>query len=451
MDAVEVIRQLSSTDSRLEKESILKNAWDSGCFEFFEGCKLAYDGMITFGVKKIPMVEADEESTVVENPLTFQQFKVLTNKLAARELTGNAAKKAIHSCALESNLEHWNNWYRNILLKDLRCGITEVSINKVLKTVGKTDKRALDYIIPVFSCQLAQNGLDHPNKISGEKFLDIKLDGVRLLTVINKENRTVIQYTRDGRVKDNFTDIVDSLQKMLDVFPSSVVLDGEVVGSSFQELMTQLNRKKKLDTGGARLALFDIIPLNDFLTGKCLLTQQQRHQMLCGYMADFQDYTRDKVYVIPKRKVNLNTSQGYREFLEFNKEAIEAGYEGIMIKDPDAIYESRRSFAWLKQKPFVEVTLKVIGYEEGTGKNAGRLGTLFCEGIDEDRYIRVGVGGGFSDELRDEIWTNREKYLGYMVEVKADCLTQERNTDEWWSLRFPRFKGFRGTAPDEKI
>jgi DNA ligase-1 len=48
---------------------------------------------------------------------------------------------------------------------------------------------------------------------------------------------------------------------------------------------------------------------------------------------------------------------------------VEAGYEGIMIKDPDSKYECKRSTAWLKQKPFIEVSLAVTGYEEGTGRN----------------------------------------------------------------------------------
>ena len=55
---------------------------------------------------------------------------------------------------------------------------------------------------------------------------------------------------------------------------------------------------------------------------------------------------------------------------------MEGGYEGVMIKDPDAMYECKRTHSWLKAKPFIEVTLKVVSVEEGTGRNKGRLGAI---------------------------------------------------------------------------
>ncbi len=63
----------------------------------------------------------------------------------------------------------------------------------------------------------------------------------------------------------------------------------------------------------------------------------------------------------------------------YNKSAIENKYEGIMIKDPDAAYECKRSIAWLKLKPFIEVSLEVVDLEEGTGRNAGRLGAIILK------------------------------------------------------------------------
>jgi DNA ligase-1 len=133
----------------------------------------------------------------------------------------------------------------------------------------------------------------------------------------------------------------------------------------------------------------------------------------------------------------------------YNKSAIENGYEGIMIKDLDAAYECKRSTAWLKLKPFIEVSLEVVDFEEGTGRNAGRLGAIICEGEDDGRRIRVNVGSGFSDSDRDSYWTGRDRMVKQIVEVRADAVTQ--NQDGTYSLRFPRFLGFRGFAPGEKI
>ena len=93
--------------------------------------------------------------------------------------------------------------------------------------------------------------------------------------------------------------------------------------------------------------------------------------------------------------------------------------------------------------------LTVIDTEAGTGKNEGRLGALVCEGVDDGRTIRVNVGSGYSDALRDSIWNDRRSVIGQVVEVKADVVTQ--NQDGSYSLRFPRFQRFRGFDLGEKI
>jgi DNA ligase-1 len=120
-----------------------------------------------------------------------------------------------------------------------------------------------------------------------------------------------------------------------------------------------------------------------------------------------------------------------------------------MIKDPNAPYECKRSVAWLKLKPFIEVSLSVLDVEEGTGRNQGRLGAFVCGGTDDGKDIVVNVGSGFTDSDRDIFWNSRSDLLEQIVEVRADAITQ--NQDGTYSLRFPRFKGFRGFVPGEKI
>jgi DNA ligase-1 len=153
--------------------------------------------------------------------------------------------------------------------------------------------------------------------------------------------------------------------------------------------------------------------------------------------------------VIPQKEVDLDSLVGELEFKQYNKDAVEQGYEGIMIKDIDAVYECKRSHSWLKQKPYIEVSLEITDVEEGTGRNTGRLGALVCSGIDDGRLIRVNVGSGFSDSDRDQFWSGRDSLIGQVVEVRADAVTQ--NQDGSYSLRFPRFLKFRGFRVGEKI
>ena len=103
----------------------------------------------------------------------------------------------------------------------------------------------------------------------------------------------------------------------------------------------------------------------------------------------------------------------------------------------------------LKAKPFIEVTLNVMDIEQGTGRNEGRLGAFVCKGTDGEKTIEVNVGSGFSDKQRDDFWQQRDKIVNQLVEVRGDAVTQ--NQDGSYSLRFPRFKTFRGFEIGEKI
>jgi DNA ligase-1 len=147
--------------------------------------------------------------------------------------------------------------------------------------------------------------------------------------------------------------------------------------------------------------------------------------------------------------VDLSTTKGKDRFSEINKQAVAGGYEGIMIKDIDASYQCKRSHAWLKMKPFIEVTLKVVDIEEGTGRNAGRVGALICHGIDDGKEIEVNVGSGLTDAMRDDIWQCYSSLIGDLVEVRADAITKNQDS-ETYSLRFPRFKEFRSWSEESE-
>ena len=274
---------------------------------------------------------------------------------------------------------------------------------------------------------------------------------MRIITILDIEKKTVTQYSRDGRQNDRFTTITAALAKLLPKLKQSIVLDGEMVSRSFQALMTQVNRKDDVDTSDAKLALFDIIPLADFLEGECKMTQQDRHELLVSMIPVILDSAGDRVYVIPKMSVDLDSDDGQAQLKEFNRETIDAGYEGIMIKDPESIYRTKRTDAWLKVKPWITVDLQVIGFEPGKedSKFKDTLGGLVCRGVDQGKLIEVTVGGGYSEELRDEIWASRNSVLGRTVEVKGDVLTKNRDSEAVWSVRFPVFVGFRNDKQAE--
>jgi DNA ligase-1 len=437
----DIIARLEADNSRLAKEAILAEAMQEGLDEFFEGVRMALDKLYTFGVKQVPEIDPEWNG----QGLQWKQFVELATSLHKREFTGNAAQDAIRLASEVATAEQWNGFYRRILIKDLRCGVSEKTVNNVAKKQNKEQ-----YKVPVFECMLAHDSAKHEKKIGGKVCLDKKLDGVRVLTVVDGAMGEVVsQFTRNGKTLQNFTKITQFIRsKVLEMGNTRpMVLDGEIVSNSFQDLMKQVHRKDNVEADDAVLQLFDIIPLSEFKQGASVLNLRQRHRMLEEYCKMFEGF--ENIQVIPKTEVDLGTPEGQQQFKDFNKEAIDQGYEGIMIKNPTAKYECKRSTGWLKQKPFIEVSLEVKHVEEGTGRNEGKLGAFVCEGTDDGKKINVNVGSGFTDVDRDNFWSSRDSIPGNIVEVRADAITQ--NQDGTYSLRFPRFKTFRGFEVGEKI
>jgi DNA ligase-1 len=432
----QVINDLELHPSRLNKEAIILAAAEEGNDELFQGFRLAFDAMITFGLKQIP-----EKTDADGAGLSWDNFSLIITGFVNRSLTGNLARDTVANMMKSATKAEWNGWYRRILIKDMRAGFSENTVNKVV------EKKWSQYVIPVFSCQLAHDSANHESKVTGKKLIEVKLDGVRVITVVYPDGR-VDQYSRNGKELVNFPHVKEQLAKIAHTFDEPMVLDGEIMSGSFQDLMKQIHRKSSAKANDAVLNLFDAITLADFEKGTSAVTQTQRSEWLKAWFAAHEAQLPNAT-VVAQELVDLDTADGQTRYKEINAMAIAGGYEGIMLKDPAAGYECKRSVAWLKLKPFIEVSLTVTATEEGTGKNVGKLGALVCEGEDDGKLIKVNVGSGLSDSDRDSFYQSRDALLGQIVEVRADAVTQ--NQDGSYSLRFPRFKGFRGFVPGEKI
>jgi len=436
----DIIAKLEADNSRLAKEAILVEAMNEELDEFFEGVRMCLDKLYTFGVKQVPVKEEEGGQG-----LSWTNFKELAEGLYRRQLTGHAARDAIKLAMDVATKDQWNGFFRRILIKDLRCGVSEKTVNSVAKKQKKPQ-----YSVPVFECMLAHDGANHESKITGKKLVEPKLDGVRVLTVVDFESRTVVMYTRNGKELANFPHIVKAFEDNLDNFARSYVFDGEVVSKSFQDLMTQVHRKSDVEASDARLCLFDVVPLVEFKAGESVMGQRRRSAFL---RENFSKIFADAgcIEIIPQKEFDLDVFTDEIEFKDYNKSMVEAGFEGIMIKDPNGKWEGKRSVAWLKQKPFIEVSLSVTAVEEGTGRNVGKLGAIVCEGEDDGKRIVVNVGSGFTDEQRAEFWAAKDSLIGQVVEVRADAATRSQDSENTWSLRFPRFLRFRGFTKGEKI
>ena len=442
--AADWIHDLESSDSRIHKEKVIEKALmaaklgsaSAQCFLF--NCYQAYNPYYVFGVKKVPETEGLEG-----RPNPWPKFWAMLEGLRTRSLTGHNAKTAIEFMSEQFDTVEWNNLCRRVIIKDLRCGISEKTLNKVLVNT--------EWKIPVFTCQLAQDSGDQPSKMTGMKRLEGKLDGVRVIAVVAKNS--VNLYSRNGKPFENFPQIEQALdtisQKLRQQLSAkgAFIVDGEVVGKSFQELMKQAQRKSDAKTDEMVYHIFDWMPFDSFNEGFWNAQQRKRTEGLESVRGIIEEH--GCLQVTDGILVDLDTLEGHTQLREYADNSVKAGLEGIMIKSWEAPYECRRSSFWMKWKPTITVDLNIIGFEEGTGRNAGRLGAIICEGVDNDRRINVNVGSGLSDANRDEYWSARDQLLGNVVEVEADAVTQ--NQDGTYSLRFPRFVRFRGFEPGEKL
>lgn len=149
------------------------------------------------------------------------------------------------------------------------------------------------------------------------------------------------------------------------------------------------------------------------------------------------------------------------ELLELESQCLEHGFEGVMIRQPDGKYKCGRSTLkeqiLLKLKRFLDAEARVIGFEEkmhndnkqekdefGLSKRSSKkdglqpantLGSLIVEDLNSG--VKFGIGSGFDDVLKKEIWTNRGKYLNKLVKYKYQSVGQKD------APRFPVFLGFR--------
>ena len=74
------------------------------------------------------------------------------------------------------------------------------------------------------------------------------------------------------------------------------------------------------------------------------------------------------------------------------------GGEGLILRQPESAYTAGRSAAIFKVKTFQEGRALVLEHLPGSGRNAGRLGSLRVE---LPNGVQFAIGSGFSDAERD--------------------------------------------------
>jgi len=406
MSIVSILEETKAARGPKQSMEILEREIDNGVLKNL--LRLANDPYTPFNVVKIPKVT--QRNVAGSETDRWEAFFSTAQRCADRLVTGNAAVDEMQAVFSRSE-EDEEAWMRKVLKKHLNIGISTRSINKVFSR-----------LIPVFEVQLAEKFKEKFVIDKAQIIVEPKLDGVRCIAIVN--DGTVNMMARSGK---SIVNVVDTIGKELSKLGNGVY-DGEIMSSGFQSLMTQIHRKKSPDISDVRLALFDFMPLNDWLNEQPGPIYAERRQMLQERFDQERGSKFSWVDLVPWRLINPD------EIREAHTMYVDQGFEGTMIKDPDATYKRGRGRAVLKLKDFLDADCEVIGIEEGTGRHAGRLGAL----IVDYNGVRVNVGSGFSDAERDLIFKDPVAYISRLAEVQF-----QEETDDG-SLRFPVFISFRG-------
>ena len=177
-----------------------------------------------------------------------------------------------------------------------------------------------------------------------------------------------------------------------------------------------------------RMVIWDVIRYDGFARGHDnRMSMRDRFWALEMMMGQAQQENA-KYSLVESRAVN-----SYDEAQAWAKEVMANGHEGIILKNLDGMYESKRVNHQIKIKAEVEADLIVTDWIEGTGRNVGRLGALTVQSADGS--LVCNVGSGFTDEDRDTISTD---IIGSIITVKYNEIIKDKNSDTR-SLFLPRF------------
>ncbi|PSP57065.1 DNA ligase [Halobacteriales archaeon QH_7_66_36] len=288
-------------------------------------------------------------------------------------------------------------------------------------------------------------------------YLEVKYDGARVQ--LHKDGDDVRVFTR--RMEDvtaQFPDAVEAIRAGVDT--DRCILDGELVGYdpdtgdpvAFQRFSKRIKRKYGVEELAAEipvtLHLFDCLHDGNSLLDKPLAARLDRLDALI-----------DPIPGDIERARHL-TPDGPDAAETFYREALSAGHEGVMCKNPEAAYTpGRRVDTMAKVKPTMEpLDLVVTRAKYSEGRRSEQLGRLYlaCYDADRDALREVGrLSTGYTDEelaalterleplIRERDGRDVDLDPEVVLEAEYEEIQESTEYGSGYALRFPRFLGVR--------
>lgn len=456
----DILEELEVTAGLNARREILQNNRNN--FLLQQVFQVTLDPYLNYGVVKCRKVKAQARKTPNEGVM-IAFTSLLLGELADRSLTGNAAREAVEAVMKQGNaLEQ--KWMDRILKRNLRCGVSTSIVNDTwpgtvrgfvtslcdtLKCVARELKapeakaaRLTMKGAEVYATKANTFWADFGGQVIEFVFkqdlpenarVNAKLDGLRCVAL--KRSGKVTLYTRNGNEIDTLPEIVAALEA---AGYDDYMLDGEAMADgsdAWNDSMSVIGSTKNAkDTSNMRYNVFDSMPIahwdkqctdmayvdRDFMAGQIVVT--------CG----------NPIITHVATKI----CKSYKQLLEFYVECLDAGFEGVVIKDPSATYQFERSAAMLKFKPEATYEGSIVGWFKGSrgskrADNFAGFWVLLPNGV----ATRCGTGWKEHEKIDFEADIQKhgiKKYLGQITETKGQPpLTKDGK------IRFPRHKRWR--------
>lgn len=437
----DVIMKLRATSGSNAKRDILLA--NKGNLELKLFLYRVYEPSISYYQTSIPIVPRSMMGEDVE--LSVDVLDEMIEKLAERELTGDAAKAWLGE--LYANLtEDWMRVLVTMIIdRDIKCGVKEKTINKVWPRLI-TDEPYMGCVLPKKTDIKSwpwERGIDS----------EIKYDGMYANMVIHKNQAKNAVVSRNGSIflVDLFKEILDSLTEVAnDMRRNFPALDKEdyIVFNGELEMLDQEGKLLPRAEGNGKFnsllqsgeiphgytpqyKVWDFVPGSGFEAKQFNMPRSKRKAALV------------LPFLFEKPRVELGkitTVFSYDAAIKLFKEARSLGLEGTIIKHPDGPWEDGKSIYQVKMKAEVEVELRMVKLNPGKGKNAATFGSVTTES--EDGLLEVDVSG-FTEEMNQWIFDNWEYCKGKIMSVMTNDLTKPKKAGEKYSMFLPRFQEIR--------
>ncbi len=254
--------------------------------------------------------------------------------------------------------------------------------------------------------------------LGGEFALEHKLDGARV-QIHHTDGATRIFSRRLNEITQSLPEIVEQMNALGD---RNVIFDGEVIAIdaegntlAFQELMRRLGRRREIERARAELAirlyLFDLIALDGELWIDRPYTERVSMLAEIAQPAGID-------------MVGRNLPQSLAEGEEFYRQAIEAGFEGVVAKSLASKYTpGARGRGWLKIKNARTLDLVIVAADWGYGRRKGWLSNYHLAARDVASGVFAEVGKTFKGLTDAQFEAITERLLSLKIEDAHGTVT----------------------------